>query len=190
MANAVLPYPDMDFTPLDILTAAEMDQMVANDQYLANFVNGLADGSNLSDGVIQARHFATLGMITISGNYGDSNASANSQISLNTVKGSFGDNLTLSGDAVKIGKGVNKILVSASTFYSSSGGAYGWCRINKNNSDTGLSAIANLTNSSYGTATICPVILNVVENDAIKLWNNDAAKVRGNSTYLTVIAIA
>lgn len=55
MANAVLPYPDMDFTPLDILTAAEMDQLVANDQYLANFVNGLADGSNLSDGVIQAR---------------------------------------------------------------------------------------------------------------------------------------
>ena len=55
MANAVLPYPDMDFTPLDILTAAEMDQMVANDQYLTNFVNGLADGSNLSDGVIQAR---------------------------------------------------------------------------------------------------------------------------------------
>lgn len=57
MANAVLPYPDMDFTPLDILTAAEMDQMVANDQYLTNFVNGLADGSNLSDGVIQARKF-------------------------------------------------------------------------------------------------------------------------------------
>ena len=58
MATATLPYPDMDFTPLDILTAAEMDQMVANDQYLTNFVNGLADGSNLSDGVIQARSLA------------------------------------------------------------------------------------------------------------------------------------
>ena len=55
MATPVLPYPDMDFTPLDILTAAEMDQMVANDQYLRDFCAGLADGTNLSDGVIQAR---------------------------------------------------------------------------------------------------------------------------------------
>lgn len=56
MATPVLPYPDMDFTPLDILTAAEMDQMVANDQYLRDFCAGLADGTNLSDGVIQARN--------------------------------------------------------------------------------------------------------------------------------------
>lgn len=31
-----LPYPDMDFVPLDILTANELDQMVANIEYLAN----------------------------------------------------------------------------------------------------------------------------------------------------------
>lgn len=29
-----LPYPGMDFTPLDVLTAAEMDQLVANIEYL------------------------------------------------------------------------------------------------------------------------------------------------------------
>lgn len=63
MATPVLPYPNMDFTPLDILTAAEMDQMVANDQYLRDFCAGLADGTNLSDGVIQARklNLTTLG---------------------------------------------------------------------------------------------------------------------------------
>ena len=55
MATPTLPYPNMDFTPLDVLTAAEMDQMVANDQYLRDFCAGLADGTNLSDGVIQAR---------------------------------------------------------------------------------------------------------------------------------------
>lgn len=55
MATPTLPYPNMDFTPLDILTAAEMDQMVANDQYLRDFCAGLANGTNLSDGVIQAR---------------------------------------------------------------------------------------------------------------------------------------
>ena len=31
-----LPYPGMDFTPLDILTATEMDQLVANIEYIAS----------------------------------------------------------------------------------------------------------------------------------------------------------
>ena len=31
-----IPYPDMDFVPLDILTANELDQMVANIEYIAN----------------------------------------------------------------------------------------------------------------------------------------------------------
>ncbi len=49
---ATLPYPNMDFTPLDVLTAAEMDQMVANDKYLADFCTGLANGTNLENGMI------------------------------------------------------------------------------------------------------------------------------------------
>lgn len=31
-----IPYPDMDFVPLDVLTAEELDQMVANIEYIAN----------------------------------------------------------------------------------------------------------------------------------------------------------
>ena len=31
-----LPYPDMDFVPLDILTAQEQDQLVANIEYIAD----------------------------------------------------------------------------------------------------------------------------------------------------------
>lgn len=34
-----LPYPDMNFVPLDVLTAAEQNQLVANIEYLANNVN-------------------------------------------------------------------------------------------------------------------------------------------------------
>ena len=49
---ATLPYPNMDFTPLDVLTAAEMDQMVANDKYLADFCTGLANGTNIENGMI------------------------------------------------------------------------------------------------------------------------------------------
>lgn len=135
--------------------------------------------------------FTTLSMITLKGSYGDSTVSANSKISLDSVYGVVGDKLTKSSDnGVKVGAGVTKVLVSASTFYTSNGGAYGWCRINKNSSDTYQSAIATLTNSSYGTAAITPFILSVQENDVIKLWNNDAAKVRGTATWMTVIALA
>lgn len=45
-----LPYPDMDFVPLDILTAAEQDQLVANIEYIANQFP-LA-GSNIGTGAI------------------------------------------------------------------------------------------------------------------------------------------
>ena len=135
--------------------------------------------------------FTTLSMITLKGSYGDSTASANSKITLDYVQGVVGDKLTKSSDnGVKVGAGVTKVLVSASTFYTSNGGPYGWCKIQKNNSDTNQSAIANLTKSSYGTAAITPFILSVQENDVIKLWNNDAAKVRGTATWMTVIALA
>lgn len=135
--------------------------------------------------------FTTLSMITLKGSYGDSTVSANSKISLDSVYGVVGDKLTKSSDnGVKVGAGVTKVLVSASAFYPSNGSAYGWCRIQKNNSDTNQSAIANLTGSSYGTAAITPFILSVQENDVIKLWNNDAAKVRGTATWMTVIALA
>ena len=50
-----LPYPGMVFVPLDILTAEEQNQMVANDQYLRDFCAGLADGTNLSDDAVQAQ---------------------------------------------------------------------------------------------------------------------------------------
>lgn len=68
MATPVLPYPNMSFVPLDILTAEEMNHIVANDQYLRDFCAGLADGTNLSDGVIQARKidFTTLGFANYS----------------------------------------------------------------------------------------------------------------------------
>ena len=31
-----LPYPSMNFVPLDVLTAAEQNQLVANIEYIAN----------------------------------------------------------------------------------------------------------------------------------------------------------
>lgn len=55
MALVTLPYPDMDFTPLDILTADELDQIVANYEAInnatiqtANIANGAITGDKLS----------------------------------------------------------------------------------------------------------------------------------------------
>ncbi len=42
-----LPYPGMDFVPFDILTAEELDQIVAN-------YESLADGSGIGDGAVNA----------------------------------------------------------------------------------------------------------------------------------------
>ena len=56
MAILTLPHPNIDFVPLDILTAAEQNQLVANINALATFANGLADGTNLSDDIVLPRH--------------------------------------------------------------------------------------------------------------------------------------
>ena len=60
MAILALPHPNIDFVPLDILTAAEQNQLVANINALATFANGLADGTNLSDDIVLPRHIALL----------------------------------------------------------------------------------------------------------------------------------
>lgn len=175
------------------LTAGMIDKIINGVITTENIANSAVTTAKINNGAVTADKidFTTLSMITLKGSYGDSTASANSRISLDSVYGVIGDKLTKSSDnGVKIGAGVTKVLVSASTFYSLDGGAYGWCRIQKNNSDTNQSAIANLTNSSYGTASITPFILTVQENDVIRLWNNDAAKVRGTATWMTVIALA
>lgn len=44
-----LPYPSMDFTPLDILTANELDQMVANIEFLATKSYETPSSVNLTD---------------------------------------------------------------------------------------------------------------------------------------------
>lgn len=38
MATPSLPHPNMDFVPLDILTAEQLDNMVENTAYLENFI--------------------------------------------------------------------------------------------------------------------------------------------------------
>lgn len=65
MAFAVLPYPSMDFVPLDVLTADELDQIVANINAVNNGSAGttqIADSSittaKVADGAITTNKVA------------------------------------------------------------------------------------------------------------------------------------
>lgn len=48
MGRPTLPNPDMDFTPLDILTASDMDKIVANIQYVNQYAGRVADGTEIN----------------------------------------------------------------------------------------------------------------------------------------------
>ena len=133
--------------------------------------------------------FTTFSAITAKGSYGDSLASANSKIMLNTVYSSRGDKFTLINGEIRIGSGVNLVLVGASVFYVGDGATYGWFDIFKNNNPCEMRAIANTVSSSYDTATISPFVLRVSEGDIIRLQNLDDAKIRGTATHLTIIDI-
>jgi hypothetical protein len=169
-----------------------------NDNNIYPLTNKVVDGtittnSITDDAIIPSKiDFSTfnviLSAITIRGSYSDATAPSNTQISLDTVQASYGNKLTLSSNGVKIGAGVSRVLVTASAFYSFGDQNYAWCKVYKNSTATGYCAITNIA-SSYGSATIPLSVLDVQEDDIIKLWNVDSAKVRGNSSFLTVIAI-
>jgi hypothetical protein len=55
-----LPYPDIDFVPLDILTAAELNMLVANEEYLANMW-----ATSDTNGIIEARHLKYQGTLSL-----------------------------------------------------------------------------------------------------------------------------
>lgn len=130
-------------------------------------------------------------VMTITGNYPDTQFSYNTTMQLNTLLDSTGTKLTFESASygIKIGAGVSKVLVSASAFFSVGAAGYGWFRIDKNGSSTGLEAIAYTTNS-FGTATLCPVVLSVQENDVITVYNLENCRIRGTASYLTVEVIA
>lgn len=52
-----LPYPNMDFVPLDILTAQEQDQLVANIEYIAQQFP--VPGEYIADGAISTAKIAS-----------------------------------------------------------------------------------------------------------------------------------
>lgn len=65
MALVTLPYPNMDFIPLDILTASELDQLVANIDAInnatiqtANIANNAITTAKIADGALSTAKYA------------------------------------------------------------------------------------------------------------------------------------
>lgn len=59
-----LPYPNMDFVPLDILTASELDQMVANIEYIASGSVFPIGTNNIADNAVTNAKIADGAMTT------------------------------------------------------------------------------------------------------------------------------
>lgn len=57
MALATLPYPSMDFVPLDVLTADELDQIVANINAINN--NSSVPTASIADGAVTVQKLAS-----------------------------------------------------------------------------------------------------------------------------------
>lgn len=128
--------------------------------------------------------------MTARGNYADTSVSANSLIALTnaTSNGPF----TLNNSHIIVGAGISRVMVSANAFYSSGGSAYAWYKIMKNDANTtpDTTTIANIVSSSYCSATISPIIVDVQEGDTFSLFNLEGnCKLRGTNTWLTVIAV-
>lgn len=70
-----LPYPSMSFVPLDVLSADELNQMVANDEYLATEVGTLTTDMTAVESALESVEYSNPGeyqnaAVTLSGSDG------------------------------------------------------------------------------------------------------------------------
>lgn len=108
-----------------------------------------------------------------------------------------GTNLTFSNNSIKIGQGVNTILVSACCWANAISG-YKWISLRRkrgSNYEIFSQAISPLnTSETWDSVTVTPTLIDVEENDEISLWiaitGNGAGSVDAGvykaSTYITV----
>ena len=121
----------------------------------------------------------------------DINPTSMSTISLSTLGGSTGTQLTRSGGGIKVGSGVSKVRVSATVFYNTASKNYGWYELRVNGSAVGYECIANIYSNSFCTGTLAPIILSVSNGDVITLYNKEAGtNIRKEATYMTVEVVA
>lgn len=186
---ATLPYPNMDFTPLDVLTAAEMDQMVANDKYLADFCTGLANGTNLENGMIPLRKLKSACITVISGDSYQQPIGAGAKIPLSKIENKVGDSLSLSDSSIVIGEDISYVKVSASVYYQQNGVNYGWFELMKKEKPVPHTRTITTMMSGFGTATLATVLVPVSSGDFFWLQNLDPRNINEINTFMTIEVI-
>lgn len=99
------------------------------------------------------------------------------KVLLNSKVDGYGDNLTLSNNAIKIGEGISKIRISGNIFVNSpSQVGYVWGQIRKNNSLV-LGSITSYANQGgFLSSIISPSIINVEQDDEITLIADSTCK--------------
>lgn len=118
-------------------------------------------------------------------------------IQMNSTKASIGSKLTFSNYSVKIGAGVNNVLVSGLTWVEQSNG-YKWITIKKKSGSSYTTVATAISprnsNEDWDSVSLPPTLIGVSQNDEISMWiattGSATGRVSGqtypNSTYLTV----
>lgn len=100
--SVTLPYPSMNFVPLDILTAEELNHMAANDQYLAGLFP--VSTANVADGAITNAKLGTLTGVSATNSSGNVDISATRSDSSTTISLRAGDSSAHGVYSNKLGK--------------------------------------------------------------------------------------
>lgn len=188
-----LPYPDMDFVPLDILTAAEQDQLVANIEYISNQFP--IASANIGTAEVKAANIdfstiATYMKVIFTGKMA-SNAAINAGAIIPLAEESHigAGNIEInSSGQFKIGSGINRILCFASWTGSPEASGFRRVHIRKNGTLTdGYSFTTTDVASGYINGSISGMILSVSQNDLVDLYNRDTKFTFWTGTRMTVI---
>ena len=135
-------------------------------------------------------------IITVAGSGGDTSINATTTISFDNVRSVYGTGLTFDSatHSVVIGAGISKVKISSSIFYAMTSGGfyYSWYRLYVNGANPTTGEFIGMTNvnSSYGTASLAPALVDVSEGDKITLMNIDRGTIRGIDSYMTVEVVA
>ena len=118
-----------------------------------------------------------------------SNVGAN-KIPFNSIK-SNSDELTLYNNGIKIGKNINKVLISGNVFLVKNRSTYLWTKIflNSDVSNNEMSVALDNTDSGFASTSHSPRLIDVEEDDVVYMRkiDDDTGELRGKSnTYLTV----
>lgn len=178
MALTTLPYPNMDFVPLDILTADELDQIVANIEAINSVSIGTSAIAN--NAITKAKiDFSTMGA-TWSSFYFSGTSLSDQTVSVQTLKGTnLSIRISAGGTAVRIvsgASGINAIRQYWSAKLNSVAGEYGvaglksastvYTRFYGSLGATSIGGGEVNSTASSGTDGMCDANLGTVSSDA------------------------